>query len=927
MAEARSRPVQRQAGFNVPGGSSGSGSGGGASTTTTITNNTNGSSASTTTLQSDASSSATTASSDTATSYAPRMRTATNDTLGKSSDGDVEMGDDKVSVCSLDTDTGVRARVRPLSCATRIGADRRCLLCSYSLCQRGLLPLPIPGSVVNGTSTSTVRTESINDLSTPPDGALIGGTAPAHGKQGGSSGVRLPSLHAHALSPRLAAISSSHVSSGPASLSSAQWSPGRSSDPHLYSISGQPYSNASVKPYLSTSFQLSAERGSSRNVTRLPRGANNMDDDEEEEEEEDDDDVFGNTPEGLGLQHAGEPSPPTDRQRPTDDMEHEDGDAAGVFDFSSPCFGPRPLGTSDVPPLSPQPASEAAAAAQRAQRVMSPSWTAATLGKLSLGGPSEPQHAQGSAASQRRPPFGTSPRRANAYGGSTGSGGMSSSSQALHSRSLPSSGYSLPTAGQYRRGSFQRRPQYSPATLHPITGYSRSSDHRARSSSRHRHEQRPPPVRKMLHAEEGDDETDEDDAMGQDGEDDDATEDEAEARARPAYAQRYARQDEAPYAMPHRHPSGQQTTMSASYERAQTGLSRQYSSDRFTHLAVGRHHPYAASPSGASAGNGGMLAYSPNNARAAFNRRRSSFGSNTGLSASPSGAVMLSHSPRYLQSVTARNTDALPGSVPKYVTMTQTYGFGSSPDGPARMMYESHHLSPTVDNEADGEDEDSGYTQGYDEEDDPEPQDASNLSLKNATSKQPRSSSGMRASAGGTGASGEVESAEMTEVNAIRERLGGAANCSAFISKLWYLMCRPELYTKYIHWSESGDSVILINDPEINNEFAAAVLPKLFKHGNNASFVRQLNLYGFQRVPSSRLLDAAEVDAARRLPHGQNISTALQLYGSHSSFAHPRFKKDQEGLLPSMKPRSSKKTKKSGNGAATGGGGDGDEDE
>lgn len=67
-------------------------------------------------------------------------------------------------------------------------------------------------------------------------------------------------------------------------------------------------------------------------------------------------------------------------------------------------------------------------------------------------------------------------------------------------------------------------------------------------------------------------------------------------------------------------------------------------------------------------------------------------------------------------------------------------------------------------------------------------------------------------------------------------------------------------------------------------------------------------LYGFQRVPSSRLLDAAEAKAAKQF--SSNISTALQLYGPHSSFAHPRFKKDQEALLPSMKPRSSKKTKK-----------------
>ncbi|WFC95214.1 hypothetical protein MBRA1_001861 [Malassezia brasiliensis] len=166
---------------------------------------------------------------------------------------------------------------------------------------------------------------------------------------------------------------------------------------------------------------------------------------------------------------------------------------------------------------------------------------------------------------------------------------------------------------------------------------------------------------------------------------------------------------------------------------------------------------------------------------------------------------------------------------------------------------------------------------------------------------------------------------ENDEVAAIRDRLGGAANCSAFISKLWHLMINPDLYGKYIRWNEAGDTIILSNDPGIAAEFASDVLPKLFKHGNNASFVRQLNLYGFQRVSSSRLLDAAELQAlsARSARGGGGASdalpfrksptaynTAAELYGAHSSFAHPRFRRGQEQWLPSMKPRSSKKPKR-----------------
>lgn len=160
---------------------------------------------------------------------------------------------------------------------------------------------------------------------------------------------------------------------------------------------------------------------------------------------------------------------------------------------------------------------------------------------------------------------------------------------------------------------------------------------------------------------------------------------------------------------------------------------------------------------------------------------------------------------------------------------------------------------------------------------------------------------------------------ETDEVAAIRDRLGGAANCSAFISKLWHLMINPDLYGKYIHWNEAGDAIIINSEPEVAAEFAADVLPKLFKHGNNASFVRQLNLYGFQRVSSSRLLDAVEMQVvAARTQQSQRIgasttgpyNTATELYGMHSSFAHPRFRRGQEAWLASMKPRSSKKPKK-----------------
>lgn len=825
--EIRSRPLQRQAGFNV---------------------SQNGTDA-------------------TKTSNSPsRFRTTTGDTVVRGSfDGDVEMGEEK----------------------------------------KVMHPVPIMRSQDALKSSDNEENEtdanpSHNHLPTPPDHIGYNSKFEEERKGQNGSDVKLPSLHSTLISPRIATISSSHVSSGPASISSAQWSPGHSSDPHLYSISGQPYSNASIRPYLSTSFQTSAERGASTvrgppNASGLlPRHPRN----DELMMDDDDDDVFGNTAQGLGLHNPGEPSPP--RLRRSNDMDREEGDAAGVFSFSSPYFGPRSLETSDVPPLSPPPGTDARSSAY-AQKVMSPSWTAASLGKLSLGGSS----AEGASSASRRPPYGTSPRS------------TLPNSHTTFSRSLPSGAAGLPIGGQARRSSFQKRSAPGPGLLHPHSSYYKSVN-RARSTSRSRPERS---SRTMENVD--DDETDEDENMVSQEQDDDATEDEGEAQIHARYEKRYSKPEDAGYIQqPHRHPSGQPTTMSASYERAQSGLSRQYSSDRYAHLSMNRHHPYAASPSGASPSNGSILAsYSPNNARVPIGRRRSSFGQGAMLSGSPSNGMMhaLSHSPRYIQSIPTRDRPPIvgssdyshyAGSLPAHTHPSHMSGYGESPDAnsaynASRRRYEVH-----------GDEEDE------EEEEEDEGRRDHRRSIGNGKSTTHRSTSASRAAAL---SAGDVDSSEMLEVNAIRERLGGAANCSAFISKLWYLMCRPELYSKYIHWSESGDSVILSNDPDINNEFASEVLPKLFKHGNNASFVRQLNLYGFQRVPSSRLLDSAEIKAARRYANGNNISTALQLYGPHSSFAHPRFKKDQESLLPSMKPRSSKKTKKGGNqGDLSGGRGDSD---
>ncbi|KAI5259396.1 hypothetical protein E4T42_00256 [Aureobasidium subglaciale] len=49
--------------------------------------------------------------------------------------------------------------------------------------------------------------------------------------------------------------------------------------------------------------------------------------------------------------------------------------------------------------------------------------------------------------------------------------------------------------------------------------------------------------------------------------------------------------------------------------------------------------------------------------------------------------------------------------------------------------------------------------------------------------------------------------------------------------------------TELIRWSDDGNSFIVLDE----DEFARTLIPELFKHNNYASFVRQLNMYGFHK--------------------------------------------------------------------------------
>ncbi|KAJ7789404.1 hypothetical protein B0H14DRAFT_2397539, partial [Mycena olivaceomarginata] len=97
----------------------------------------------------------------------------------------------------------------------------------------------------------------------------------------------------------------------------------------------------------------------------------------------------------------------------------------------------------------------------------------------------------------------------------------------------------------------------------------------------------------------------------------------------------------------------------------------------------------------------------------------------------------------------------------------------------------------------------------------------------------------------------------------------------AFLNKLYEMVSDPKT-DKLISWSDVGDSFYIYNQ----EEFSRDVLPSWFKHQNIASFVRQLNMYGFHKIP-----------------HLQQGVLKSQAGSEHWNFIHPNFRRDQPDLL------------------------------
>ena len=101
--------------------------------------------------------------------------------------------------------------------------------------------------------------------------------------------------------------------------------------------------------------------------------------------------------------------------------------------------------------------------------------------------------------------------------------------------------------------------------------------------------------------------------------------------------------------------------------------------------------------------------------------------------------------------------------------------------------------------------------------------------------------------------------------------------------------------TDLIRWSDKGDSFIVVDE----DEFARTLIPELFKHKNYASFVRQLNMYGFHKKVGLS-------DNSMRASERKNKSP--------SEYYHPYFRRGRPNLLWLIQKPKNPQSKNSGKG-------------
>ncbi|KAL9107457.1 MAG: hypothetical protein Q9227_007654 [Pyrenula ochraceoflavens] len=127
------------------------------------------------------------------------------------------------------------------------------------------------------------------------------------------------------------------------------------------------------------------------------------------------------------------------------------------------------------------------------------------------------------------------------------------------------------------------------------------------------------------------------------------------------------------------------------------------------------------------------------------------------------------------------------------------------------------------------------------------------------------------------GYSDDVQELERRAQIAKKEATTKRKQIPPFIQKLSSFLEDPKNFD-FIRWSEDGKSFIVLDE----DEFAKRLIPELFKHNNYASFVRQLNMYGFHKKVG--LSD-------------NSMKAAENKHKSPSEYSNPYFRRGHPDLL------------------------------
>lgn len=142
--------------------------------------------------------------------------------------------------------------------------------------------------------------------------------------------------------------------------------------------------------------------------------------------------------------------------------------------------------------------------------------------------------------------------------------------------------------------------------------------------------------------------------------------------------------------------------------------------------------------------------------------------------------------------------------------------------------------------------------------------------------------------------SDDIQDLEIKAQTAKREAQTKRKQIPPFVQKLNSFL-EDGKNTDLIRWSDDGNSFIVLDE----DEFAKTLIPELFKHNNYASFVRQLNMYGFHKKVGLS-------DNSMRASERKNKSP--------SEYSNPYFRRGHPDLLwliQKPKNATNKKVKKS----------------